>query len=72
MRYIIANKKQAENVHISLIGHLVKGDEVMLNEKEVTACSLLSGDISERASQIGGKVYEYVSAMQIINEGGWQ
>jgi hypothetical protein len=50
----------------------VKGDEVMLNEKEVTACSLLSGDISERASQIGGKVYEYVSAMQIINEGGWQ
>jgi hypothetical protein len=71
MRYVVANKDKAGNVHIPLAGHLTKGDEVMLNEKEVTVCNLLSGTLEERAEQIDGRVLEYIDARQLINEGGW-
>jgi hypothetical protein len=45
---------------------------VILNEKEVNVCSTLSGSLEERAAQLGGEVYTYESAMQVINEGGWK
>jgi hypothetical protein len=72
MRYVTADRDKAYKAHISLIGHLSKGDEVLLNEKEVTVCSVLEGTLEERAAQLGGEVLEYIDAMSLINEGGWQ
>lgn len=72
MRYVIASKEEAEKAHIPTIGHLTKDGLVILNEKEVESCSLLEGNLIERAKAISGDVYDYISAMQIINEGGWK
>jgi hypothetical protein len=72
MMYVIASKDEAEKAHIRTSGHRVKDGKVILNEKEVNVCSTLSGSLEERAAQLGGEVYTYESAMQVINEGGWK
>jgi hypothetical protein len=71
MRYTIAEEEKARKVHITLTGHIGKEGKVVLNEKELTSCSLLTGDLTERASQLGGEILEYTECMLIINEGGW-
>jgi hypothetical protein len=72
MRYVTADRDKAYKAHISLVGHLTKEDKVLLNEKEVTTCSLLEGSLEERAQQLDGEVMEYIDAMSLINEGGWK
>jgi hypothetical protein len=35
MRYVVANKEKALDAGVLLLGHLVKGESIILNEKEV-------------------------------------
>ena len=41
MRYVVANKEKALDAGVLLLGHLVKEESIILNEKEVMCLSLL-------------------------------
>ena len=65
MRYVVANKEKALDAGVLLLGHLVKGESIILNEKEVMCLPSLDGELD-------GIVYTNTSMNQIISEGGWE
>lgn len=72
MKYIVANKKKALDAGVSLLGHLVKGEYIILNEKEVMFLPYLDGELEDRIFSLGGIVYTNTRMNQIISEGGWE
>ena len=67
MRYVVANKEKALDAGVLLLGHLVKGESIILNEKEVMCLPSLDGELL-----LDGIVYTNTSMNQIISEGGWE
>ena len=47
MRYVVANKEKALDAGVLLLGHLVKGESIILNEKEVMCLPSLDGELEE-------------------------
>lgn len=72
MRYVVANKKKALDAGVPLLGHLVKGESIILNEKEVTCLSSLDGELEDRILLLDGIIYTNTRMNQIISEGGWE
>ena len=68
MRYVVANKEKALDAGVLLLGHLVKEESIILNEKEVMCLSSLE----DRILLLDGIVYTNTSINQIISEGGWE
>lgn len=62
MIYIITNKSKAENYGFSSDTHIVSGNLMCLNEKEVMATQTLNGTLSERVKTLGGKQYTLAEA----------
>ena len=48
MRYVVANKEKALDAGVLLLGHLVKGESIILNEKEVMCLPSLDGELEDR------------------------
>lgn len=72
MKYIICKANKAADIGIKPLGHRLRQDRILLNEKELTTSPALTGSLEERAAALGGEVYTYKSVTQIINkEGGW-
>ena len=71
MRYVVANKEKALDAGVLLLGHLVKGESIILNEKEVMCLPSLDGELEDRILLLDGIVYTNTSMNQIISEGGW-
>ena len=42
MRYVVANKEKALDAGVLLLGHLVKGESIILNEKIEYCCWTVS------------------------------
>lgn len=72
MRYVVANKKKALDAGVLLLGHLVKGESIILNEKEVMYLPSLDGELEDRILLLDGIVYTNTNMNQIISEGGWE
>lgn len=72
MRYVVANKEKALDAGVLLLGHLVKGESIILNEKEVMCLPSLDGELEDRILLLDGIVYTNTSLNQIISEGGWE
>ena len=72
MRYVVANKEKALDAGGLLLGHLVKGESIVLNEKEVMCLPSLDGELEDRILLLDGIVYTNTSMNQIISEGGWE
>ena len=68
MKYIIANQAKAQAHGIRLRAHRTKDDKVILNEKEVRFCPLLSSydTLEGKAAAIGGTVHSRAEIMQIL------
>lgn len=72
MKYIICKASKAADIGIKPLGHRLRQDRILINEKELMTCPALSGTLTARAAAIEGKVYTYESVTQLINkEGGW-
>ena len=69
MRYVVANKEKALDAGVLLLGHLVKGESIILNEKEVMCLPSLDGELEDRILLLDGIVYTNTSMNQIISEG---
>ncbi len=72
MRYIIANKAKAADMGIILLGHLMKGSSIILNEKEVMSLPVLDGELEDRIMSLDGIIHTNTRINQIISEGGWE
>lgn len=73
MKYIIANKAKAADVGFEIEYHRTKGNQIMLNEKEVMSNAILKGTkLKERAEQMDGTVCTEKQALTEINNGGWK
>ena len=57
MRYVVANKEKALDAGVLLLGHLVKGESIILNEKEVMCLPSLDGELEDRILLLDGIVY---------------
>ena len=71
MRYVVANKEKALDAGVLLLGHLVKGESIIL-VKEVMCLPSLDGELEDRILLLDGIVYTNTSMNQIISEGGWE
>lgn len=72
MKYIICKANKAADIGIKPLGHRLRQDKILINEKELMTCPALGGSLEERVVAIEGKVYTYESITQLINkEGGW-
>ncbi len=56
MRYVTANKEKAKAWGFSELGHVMHGDIMILNEKEVAHSVAMSGDLEARAEELGGEI----------------
>ena len=65
-------KVLALDAGVLLLGHLVKGESIILNEKEVMCLPSLDGELEDRILLLDGIVYTNTSMNQIISEGGWE
>lgn len=72
MKYVIANDEKAFEAGVPLLGHLVKGDSIILNEKEVMCNPALSGEFEDRVKSLDGTACTCTSVKQVISEGGWK
>ena len=65
MRYIIIDN----NKGFALRGHLVKGDKMVISEREL----MLQTDkgFEERLAEVEGEAYSLTEMNQIKSEGGW-
>ena len=54
MRYVVANKEKALDAGVLLLGHLVKGESIILNEKEVMCLPSLDGELEDRILLLDG------------------
>jgi len=70
MNYIIANRTKSIQAGINLVGHRVKGESVILNEKEVSSCAALAKHrtLRTKAAAIGGTVYTDDQIMKKIKD----
>ncbi len=70
MEYIIADVGKTTAAGISLIGHKCKGNQIVLNEKEL---SNVPGDtLAAKARALNGKIYQLKSIKRIFRQGGWR
>lgn len=54
MRYVVANKEEkALDAGVLLLGHLVKGESIILNEKEVMCLPSLDGELEDKNTVVG-------------------
>lgn len=67
MQYIIADLKKAIDWGFLELSHLIKGNKICLNEKEVINNQAMSGTLAERAEILGGSVLTATETKQIIN-----
>lgn len=67
MKYIIADLKKAKDWGFMELGHLIKGNKICLNEKEVVNNPAMSGTLAERAETLGGSVLTAAETKQIMN-----
>ncbi len=71
MLYLIANKTTAAEHGFPAKNHVVNGNLVLLNEREVVFSPTLSGTLEQRAAQLSASIYTEPELQIIINEGGW-
>jgi hypothetical protein len=67
MEYIIADREKARNWGFSEVGHIVRGNLICLNEKEIMNSLSLEGSLKERAEQLGGWVTSMSEAKMVMN-----
>ena len=72
MRYVVANKEKALDAGVLLLGHLVKGESIILNEKEVMCLPSLDGELEDRISLLDGIVYTNTKKKKKKKKGGWE
>ncbi len=56
MKYVICQRSYAELHDIRTAHHLMADTRVVLTEKEVMSCNAVTGNLEERARQLGGVV----------------
>lgn len=69
MRYIIANKKKAEQAGLVLAGCRVKGENVIINEKSLGV--MPGSSTEEKIDVLGGKAYSQYEIKVIIKNNNW-
>lgn len=71
MRYVIASRAQAADKGIDLTCHKMNDRIVILNEKELETCPLLSSypTLEEKAAAIDGTVHSFQSIQQQLKNG---
>lgn len=67
MNYIVADINKAKDWGFQLLGHVVSGKFVCLNEKEVMNNPAMQGTLDERAENLGSVVSTATEAKQIMN-----
>lgn len=68
MKYIICNKVVASGYGFSPITHRILGSLIILNEKEVTFSTAISGNtLEEKAANIGGNIMTEGEVRDFIN-----
>lgn len=68
MKYIICDKVVASDFGFSPITHRVLGSLIILNEKEVTFSTAISGNtLEEKAANIGGNIMTEGEIRDFIN-----
>lgn len=68
MRYVVANKEKALDAGVLLLGHLVKGESIILNEKEVMCLPSLDGELEDRILLLDGIVYTNTTASECLGQ----
>ncbi len=69
MRYLIADRGKAASYGISTYAHRIKGERVVLNEKEIGP---VPGETAEeKAAMIDGRLYTRAELKQALEEEGW-
>lgn len=71
MKYIITTISKATDIGINHIGHLKKGENIILNEKELMSNALLVGDLDARVKSIGAKAYTALYIKRLIKAEGY-
>ncbi|MFA6769050.1 MAG: hypothetical protein WCR86_11595 [Parabacteroides sp.] len=71
MKYIITTLSKATDIGINPIGHLKKGENIILNEKELMSNALLVGDLTERVKKLGAKSYTDLYIKRLIKTEGY-
>jgi len=71
MKYIITTISKATDIDINHIGHLKKGENIIINEKELMSNALLVGDLDDRVKDIGAKVYTALYIKRLIKAEGY-
>lgn len=73
MRYIIADKEQAVSAGFKIKGHRVKGNFIILNEKEVENNPSLSNapTLETKCERITGTIYTHKQIIHQLNQEGW-
>lgn len=71
MRYVVASLQIAIENGIKQIGHLVKEEEIILNEKEVMYMPSAQENFEKGVAILKGEIYTNTSINQLISEGGW-
>jgi hypothetical protein len=68
MRYVVADKADAQKCGIKLLGHIFVGDQVLLNEREVLACHALSRQrsLETKVKKLPGRVLSDWEAKDFI------
>lgn len=71
MKYIIADKGKAADVGFKTEDHRRKGNQILLNEKEVMNNGTLQGTLKQRVKALDGMTYTEKQVIIEINNGDW-
>lgn len=69
MKYILADRTEAQSIGIKLYGHRFYNDSVVLNERELNNNIHLSSlpTLEEKAKRLKGKVFSLAEIMLALN-----
>lgn len=68
MKYVVCQRSYAELHDIRTAHHLMDDTRVVLTEKEVLSCHSVSGNLEERAVQLGGVVSTLQEVKFVFNQ----
>lgn len=68
MEYILADRKKAGEWGYSELGHVVRGNLICLNEKEVMNNEAMTGTLADRAEKLGGRVSSLSETKILLNQ----
>lgn len=71
MKYILCERRRAVIMGIEVVGHRVKEDKIILNEKEVMSLPM-NGDLEDRCFMLSGTIMSEEETTKLINKDNYQ